>query len=180
MANNRKKIFLIRLLAVCAVSMILASCATGNYLRTEESSSIEMKQTYRLILYGGRFSDDRETLAILDKEGDKYEFIVYAPDYDYRIKKKVPAKEALAIAENFVRFHHSFYRSLLSRILDHSGATIGYEVKPLYFPVDVGFSDVIDVHYSIEGKTVIVKIRLRPEAEDRLFERDTPFIFRRR
>ena len=168
------------LLAVCAVSMILASCATGNYLQTEESSSVEMKKTYRLILYGGRFSDDMETMAILDKEGDTYEFIVYASDADYRIKRKVPGKKALEEAEKFVRFHHSFHRSLLSRILDHSGATIGYEVRPVYFPAGVGFSDVIDVYYRIEGKTVLVKIQLRPEAEDRLFERDTPFIFRGR
>jgi hypothetical protein len=121
-----------------------------------------------------------ETLAILDKEGDKYEFIVYAPDYDYRIEKKVPAKEALKEAEKFVRFHRSFRRSLLSRILDQSGATIGYEVKPLYFPLDVGYSDLIDTYYRIEGKTVIVKIRLSSAAEGRLYERDTPFIFRRR
>jgi hypothetical protein len=170
----------VRLLVFCAVSMMLASCATGHYLRTEESSAIEMKKNYRLILYGGRFSDDMETLAILDMEGDKFEFIVYAPAHDYHIKRKVPAKEALKDAEKFVRFHHSFRRSLLSRILDQSGATIGYEVRPLYFPADVGFSDVIDVYYTIAGKTVIAKIRLRPEAEDRLFERETPFIFRRR
>jgi hypothetical protein len=175
-----KMIYGIRLLAICAVSVILASCATGNYLKTEESSSIEMKKTYSLILYGGRFSDDMETLAILDKEGDKYEFIVFAPAHDYRIKREVPAKEALKEAEKFVRFHHSFRRSLLSRILDQSGAIIGYEVRPLYFPADAGFSDVIDVYYSITGKTVITKIRLRPEVEDRLFERDTPFIFRGR
>jgi hypothetical protein len=176
-----KMIIGIRLFAICAVSVILASCATGNYLRTEESSSIEMKKTYSLILYGGRFSDDMETLAILDKEGDKYEFIVYAASADnYRIKRKVPAKKALEEAEHFVQFHHSFRRSLLSRILDQSGATIGYEVKPLYFPLDVGYSDLIDTYYRIEGKTVIVKIRLSSAAEDRLYERDTPFIFRRR
>jgi hypothetical protein len=175
-----KMTFGVRLLVVCAVSVILASCAAGNYLRTEESSSIEMKKTYSLILYGGRFSDDRETLAILDKEGDKYEFIVYASQDDYRIKRKVPAKKALAMAEHFARFHHSFRRSLLSRILDQSGATIGYEVKPLYFPLDMGYSDLIDTYYRIEGKTVIVKIRLSSAAEDRLYERDTPFIFRRR
>jgi hypothetical protein len=175
-----RMIFGIRLLAVCAVSVLLASCATGNYLRTEESSSIEMKKTYSLILYGGRFSDDMETLAILDKEGDKYEFIVYASQDDYRIKRKVPAKKALEEAEHFVRFHHSFRRYLLSRILDQSGDTIGYEVKPLYFPLDMGYSDLIDTYYRIEGKTVIVKIRLSSVAEDRLYERDTPFIFRRR
>ena len=169
-----------QLLAICAVLMILASCATGNYLRTEESSSIEMKKTYSLILYGGRFSDDMETLAILDKEGDNYEFIVYAAEHDYRIKKKVPGKKALEEAQKFVRFHHSFRRSILSRILDRDGATIGYEVKPLYHVLDIGYSDVIDVHYRIEGKTVITRIRLIPEAEDRLFERDTPFIFKGR
>ncbi len=178
MMNNM--IFGIRLLAICVVSTILASCATGNYLRTEESSSIEMKKTYSLILYGGRFSDDMETLAILDKEGDKYEFIVYASADDYRIKRKVSAKKALEEAEHFVRFHHSFRRSLLSRILDQSGDTIGYEVKPLYFPLDVGYSDLIDTYYRIEGKTVLVKIRLSSAAEDRLYERDTPFIFRGR
>lgn len=175
-----RMIFGIRLFAICAVSVILVSCATGNYLRTEESSSIEMKKTYSLILYGGRFSDDMETLAILDKEGDKYEFIVYASQDDYRIKRKVPAKKALEEAEHFVRFHHSFRRSLLSRILDQSGATIGYEVKPLYFPLDMGYSDLIETYYRIEGKTVIVRIRLSSVAEDRLYERDTPFIFRRR
>ena len=176
----KKMIIGIRLLAICAVSVILASCATGNSLRTEESNSIEMKKTYSLILYGGRFSDDLETLAVLDREDDKYEFIVVAPDYDYQIKRKVPGKKALEEAQKFVRFHHSFRRSLLSRILDQSGATIGYEVKPLYFPADMGFSDVIDVYYSIAGKTVMVKIRLSSAAEDRLYERDTPFIFRRR
>ena len=170
----------IRLLAVCAVSAILVSCATGNYLRTEESSTIEMENTYSLIYYGGRFSDDRETLAILDKDDDAYKFIVIASEYDYRIEKNVPAKSALAKAEHFVRFHHTFRRSLLSRILDQRGATIGYEVKPLYFPVDVGYSDLIDTYYRIEGKTVMVRVRLRAEAEDRLFERDTPFIFRGR
>jgi hypothetical protein len=179
MAIN-KMIYAIRLLAVCAVSMILASCATGKYLRTEESSSIEMKNTYSLILYGGRFSDDRETLAILDTEGDKYTFVVQAPDYDYRIKRKVPANKALKEAEEFVRFHHSFWRSLVSRILNHEGVTIGYEVKPLYLFADMGFSDVIEVYYSLEGKTVFVRIRLRPEAEDRLYDRHTPFIFRGR
>ena len=45
-----RMIYGIRLLAICAVSVILASCATGNYLRTEESSSIDMKKTYSLIL----------------------------------------------------------------------------------------------------------------------------------
>ena len=74
----KKMIIGIRLLAICAVSVILASCATGNSLRTEESNSIEMKKTYSLILYGGRFSDDLETLAVLDREDDKYEFIVVA------------------------------------------------------------------------------------------------------
>jgi hypothetical protein len=160
--------------------MFLASCTAGNYLRTEESGSIEMKKTYRLILYGSRFSDDRETIAILDKEGDAYEFIIYASADDYRIKKKVPGKKALEEAEHFVRFHHSFRRSLVSRILGPDGNTIGYEVKPLYHILDVGYSDVIDVHYRIEGKTVITKIRLIPEAEDRLYERGMPFIFRGR
>jgi hypothetical protein len=125
--------------------------------------------TYTLILYGGNYSDDLETIAILDREGDPYNFEPYAPDFDYRIKKRVPAKKAMKEAEKFVSFHNSFLRSQISRIIDNNGKTIGYEVRPLYQPLTFGISDVLDVYYWVkEGGRVKVLIRLKQSVEKSL------------
>ncbi len=135
-------------------------------LRTEEARPDEMKGTFTLILYGGNFLDDLETIAMLDAEGDQYVLDPFAPDFDYRMKKGVPAPEAFKEAEKFVNFHPSFWRSQLSRIVDKEGNVIGYEVRPLYQPISFGISDVLDVNYWLKEKgRVKVTIRLIPSIE---------------
>ena len=135
-------------------------------LRTEEARPDEMKGTFTLILYGGNFLDDLETIAMLDAEGDQYVLDPFAPDFDYRMKKGVPAPEAFKEAEKFVNFHPSFWRSQLSRIVDKEGKVIGYEVRPLYRPIAFGISDVLDVNYWLKEKgRVKVTIRLIPSIE---------------
>jgi len=135
-------------------------------LRTEKADAAELKGSFTVIFYGGRFSDDLETFAILDLEGDQYHFEPFAPDFDYRVKKGVPSTEALREAERFVSFHNSFWRSQLSRILDKEGNVIGYELRPLYMPLAYGRSDVMDVSYWIkEGGRVKVTVRLIPAIE---------------
>ena len=77
-------------------------------LKTAAANPSEVKGTFTLILYGGNYYDDLETMAILDREGDGYTLDLYVSDFDYRVIKGVPAKEALAKAEKFIRFHPSF------------------------------------------------------------------------
>jgi len=174
-----KKIFYRHRATLIGISLILTvSCATGIYLRTERAQVTEISGTYTIILYGGRYSADMETIAILDKEGDKYTFEVYAPEFDYKIKHGVPAEEALEEAEKFVRFHHSFWQARLSKIIDPAGKTIGYEIRPLYHPIDFGYSDVLDVYYVIKDSKVIVTISLIPEVQRILFDDDRPFLFK--
>jgi hypothetical protein len=142
------------------------SSAFEKPLKTEEAKAVDITGFFTLILYGGRFSDDLEAIAILDYEGDQYIFEPYAPEFDYRIKKGVPAKEALEVATKFVSFHNSFWRSQLSKIIDNKGNTIGYEVRPLYWPTTFGLSDVLEVNYWLkEGNKVKVTIRLTPSVE---------------
>lgn len=174
-----KKIFYRHRATLIGISLILTvSCATGKYLRTEAAKVTEISGTYTIILYGGRYSADMETIAILDKEGDKYTFEVYAPEFDYKIKHGVPAKKALEESEKFVRFHHSFWQARLSKIIDPSGNTIGYEIRPLYHPIDFGYTDVLDVRYVIKDSKVIVTISLIPEVQRILFDDDRPFLFK--
>jgi hypothetical protein len=149
---------------------ISSSFAFDKPLKTIEASPAEIMGTFSLILYGGRFSDDVETIAILDFEGDGYTLEPFAPDFDFRIKKGVSAKEALEQAQKFVSFHHAFWRSQLSRITDNEGNAIGYELRPLYLPFYFGVSDIFDVYYWLEENGRIkVTIKLIPFVERRRF-----------
>ncbi|OGW36910.1 MAG: hypothetical protein A2Y97_05265 [Nitrospirae bacterium RBG_13_39_12] len=142
------------------------SFAIERPLNTLEATAADITGTYTLILYGRGFSDDLETIAILDKEGDQYTFEPYAPDFDYILKHQVKAKDALKEAENFISFHYSFWKLQLSRIIDKKGNTIAYEARPLYLPFTFGVSDVLEVSYWFkESGRVKILIRLIPSIE---------------
>ena len=148
-------------LAIMLFILISSSFAFEKPLKTEAASPTDVSGVFTLILYGANYLDDIETVAILDYEKDEYYFEPYAPEFNYKVKKGVAAKEALKEAEKFVSFHNSFWRSQLSKIVDRAGVTIGYEVKPLYRPFVFGFSDILDVFYWLKEKgkvKVIIKL----------------------
>jgi hypothetical protein len=143
------------------------ACVNVAYLRTDKSEPSEISGTYTLLLYGGRYSEDVENVAILDKEGDRYSFEIYAPEYDYVAKKDIPAREALAEAEKHAGSHRSFFRSALRAILDPESNVIGYELRPLYHVQEFGDPDILYIDYALKDDTVIAKIRLKYELEKR-------------
>lgn len=145
--------------------MNITSCAFGNRLHSVGADSAAVTGTFTLILYGCTHSDDLETLAVLDGEGDLYTFEPYAPEFNYRVKQGVPAEEALAEAEHFIMCHNSFQRPRLSRLVDLNGNTAGYELRPLYLPLTFGVADVLDSDYSIKDNKVTITIRLIPSVE---------------
>jgi hypothetical protein len=150
--------------------VFLIGCATAQYLKTEGTNVEDITGTYDLILYGSRQSDDIETVAILKFSGGPYKFEPYAPAFDFRVVKNVPGKEAFEVAKKFVSWHPSFLRSQLSRILDPENRTIGYELRPLYFPIVYGIPDVLDVDYWLKPEGMVtVKIKLKPEIERKFF-----------
>jgi hypothetical protein len=154
------------LFATGLLSIAPDSFAFETSLKTEAANPSEVKGTFTLILYGGNYYDDLETMAILDREGDQYTLDLYKPDFDYRAIKGLPAKEALEKAEKFIRFNPSFWHSQLSKILDDKGDVIGYELRPLYYPITYGSSDVLDVHYWMkEGGRVKITVRLITSVE---------------
>ncbi|MDI6889740.1 MAG: hypothetical protein QMC83_02205 [Thermodesulfovibrionales bacterium] len=171
-----RKIVNIRIVILMFILFLTAedSLAVTKYLKTKEARKEEITGFFTLVLYGGRHINDLETIAFLDKEGDQYEFEPYAPEFDYKIKRESPAEEALNEAKKFVSFHNSFWRSQLSRIIDDKGNTIGYELRPLYYPFVHGRDDVLEVYYRIKNDKVIVEIRLIPEIFNTLFSGDLP------
>lgn len=169
----RKNTFSILLLMTLTVTVLGYTSAEGKSLTTVEAGEIDVPGTFTLILYGGRYYRDAESLALLDLEGDPYTLEPYAPEFDYIVVRGLPAQDALARAEHFLNSQYAFRRSLLSRILDSSGKTIGYELKPFYDPLTFGITDVLDVEYvpRQDGK-VRVYIRLDPAVQGHIFGGD--------
>jgi hypothetical protein len=165
-----------RILSVMLVMASLtafAGCALPEArIHTEPPDEKEISGTFTLILYGGNYLNDLETVAFLDREGDAFTFDIYAPDFDYRTIKGLSATEGLKRAEDFVSRNTSFQRVRLSSIVEAKAGIIGYEVRPLYLPFTYGTDDLLDISYGEEGNKVVVTIRLKPSIENLKSRRD--------
>ncbi len=159
------------LLAVIA-SLTLLACAPGKALRTDVPPSGEVQGTYTLILYGGNYGDDLETIAFLDKEGDRYTLEPYAPEFIFRARKGLTADRALREAGEFIRSHAEFQREQFRSIRDEKGKIIGYELRPLYLPITFGTDDVIDVDYWLKEDRVMIYVKMKPSIEKRIKDLD--------
>lgn len=144
------------------------SCTPGVRLNTRGAQEPEVTGTYTVIFYGCNFFDDLETIAFLDKEDDRYAFEPFAPNFKFKIKKGVPAKEALVEAKKFLNCNTSFSYAQLSRITAPDGYVLGYEVRPLYKPFRYGLDDVLYTDYRLKGDRVVLKIKLDPSIENML------------
>lgn len=158
---------------MCMVSALLVGCVTlgGETMRTRRVSVAPSSGTFSLILYGGRYGEDLESVAVLDKEGDGYTLTPFAPDFDFKVRKGTAAKDALKEAEEFVSWHPNFVSSALSEISDDRGVLIGYELRPLYSPVAYGTLDVLDIIYTRKDDLVYFSIKLKPSVQ-RLIDGD--------
>ncbi len=178
MRNSFRDDRFISISAATLLASLLLSCAGPRYLKTEKSAAEEIEGTYDLVLYGQRYADDFKNVAFLIRQGGKYAFELYAPAFSYTVKKGLTVKKALDEADKWVRFHYAYLASSLSKVLDHDGNVIGYELKPLYSPLAFSYSDVLDVRYIIKNGKVIASVGLKPEiTEERPIE---PFIIRPR
>lgn len=147
-----------------------SACNSLTHLRLKDAKTEDVKGTFTLILYGGRYPNDIETVAILDLEEDQYTFEPYAPEFDYKVKNGIPAKEALNEATDFISHHYAFHSTQLGRITDNKGNTLGYELRPLYMPLEFGTMDVLDINYRTKNNKVIVTIRLTSSVEKMLYD----------
>ena len=143
------------------------SCASERYLNRGRAGYEELAGTYTLLLYGARHMDDLETAAIFDKEGDPYTIEIYAPEFDYIVRKGMTAKDALAEAQAFVKYHRDFARSRFSKLTDNAGNIVGYEMRPLYHAFHIGESDVLYIDYMMKDNKVITNIRLKDNVKER-------------
>lgn len=156
------------LLFPLALFLLIGACAPRQGLRTESAVSTGMSGSYSLTLFGCRYLDDPETVAIFDREGDRYRFEPFSPEFNYRVEKALAPEVALEKARKFINCHTSVHGERLSSISDGHGTVLGYELRPLYFPLTYGVDDILMTDYRMQGDTVVVGIRLIPAVEQML------------
>jgi len=166
--KNRTAKFAGILLAILVA--VLAACATGKPLLTTEAQPTDVKGTYTLLLYGCHYPDDVKDVAYLIDEGSKQPFEIYDIKTSYKIKKGVPSEQALKEAEAFIRcsnrrVSYTGFRS----IPDGAGGILGYEVRPLFFPTEFGFPDIMLINYvQLKDGMIRTYIKLHPDVEKQL------------
>jgi len=141
------------------------SCTKEVRLNTKEARDAEVSGSYTAIYYGCNFLNDLQTVAFLEKEGGKYPFDPFAPDFEYKVKKGLTSNEALETAKKFVSCNSQVRDTQVSRILGPDGETLGYEVRPLYLPYRYGTDDILDLDYRLKDNKVVIMIRLRASVE---------------
>ena len=100
---------------------------------------------------------------MLVDEKSGYTFDVYALDAMYKVKRDIPAVQALIEANTFFHCSAASVRETeLRRIVDPAGKTIAYELKPLYKPLDLQESEVLRSSYVLKDGKVTASFSLDP------------------
>ncbi len=154
--------------AILAFGLVLSSCmgVVRSHLKLETATPSEVTGSYTLILYGCRYPDDLENVAILAKEETASSlFDIYSLPTRYKSKSGLSADDALREAEKFVTCSVHYQQTRFSKIADTEGNVIGYEVRPLYSPIRFGRYDVLDIQYVAHEGRIVVYIKLDPTVE---------------
>jgi len=148
------------------LSVAATACLPGKQLISREAQPSQVTGTYTLFLYGCHYPAQLENVAILVKDESKYPLEIFDIDTSYKVKKGLTAQQALVEAEAFIRCStYSIWQVALREIPDDGGGAIGYEMRPLYSPLEFGFPDVLLISYALKDGKVWAYIRLDPAME---------------
>jgi hypothetical protein len=161
-----KKVFSLTLIALAAAFGLLVSCSAALHLATSAAVPGDITGTYRLYLYGCRFPDDIENMALMVNTAAPFRVNLFVPDTSYRVLENVAGPAALDEARKFISCSvHDTGRSVLRRIVDKNGNTIAFELKPLYSPMEMGTDEVLQTDYFLRNDVLTVGIKLDPTVE---------------
>jgi hypothetical protein len=146
---------IIGLATLLMMTISMQSCVLGTQLNTTSADPKLITGTYTLLLYGCNYPDQIDNVAILVDKNSKYPLEIYDIDTSYSVKNDIPAQQAIAEADAFVRCsNHRVPQTRITRIPDDSNGTIGYEVRPLYVPMEFGTADILIINYSLKNGKV--------------------------
>ena len=152
--------------AYVVLAAALVSCMSSIRLTPSGADPQAVTGTYTLLLYGCRYPADAQNVAFLVSDTSKYPLDIYDLDTSYKVKANVPAQQALNEANSFLRCtSYRLWQTQLQSIPDGSGGIIGYEMRPLYLPLEFGKPDILLINYALRNGKARVYIKLDPDAE---------------
>jgi len=151
------------------LAMTLAACVPGKRLMPSAAKPADMNGTFTLLLYGCNYPSDVKNVAFFVSEDSKYPLDIFDIDTSYKVKKGLTAQQAMDAANLFVRCS-SFrvWQTQLQLIPDDSGGIVGYELRPLYIPYELGAVDAMNINYFLKNGKVITYIELDPDVKRNL------------
>ncbi|HTP04052.1 MAG TPA: hypothetical protein VMM54_02715 [Nitrospirota bacterium] len=163
------------LVMILAAFLLLNSCMAGKRLDIKGTVPADIQGTYALLLYGCKYGNDLENLAILYRDEGPFTFDIYSLPTSYRVIKGLSADEALKQADKFLRCSTDYWKTQLSKIVDREGTIAGYELRPLYAPYQYGHMDVLDISYWLRDSKVTVYIKLDTDTQKSIENNGSPF-----
>jgi len=145
-----------RLLMVLAAALFLMGCYGPSHLKTTYlDDASDVQGTFDVVYYGARFSDDPDSLVVLDVAGDSYKIVPLALEQSYKIETGLPAGEAISKAIAFLK-QNKYYDGVKFRAIHaFGGKIIGYEMMPEYEMTTYISPNPISVNYFMkDGDTV--------------------------
>lgn len=135
------------------------------FLNDIEETAI--KGNFNLIIYGNAFINDPETFVILDRIEEKTLILPYSSSYKYRIYENINEKEVMQIIKDI--FHNPSISFIKYREIKNADSSLGFEIKPVYYPWIFGISEPLETTYKKDLDKVYIFIRLNPRVEKQLY-----------
>ncbi len=134
------------------------SCATGNFLKTEVMTEPDIKGNYTVFLYDEGWL---KKVAVLDLEGDDYEFQILGSTHNYSVTNNVPADTALKESLMFL----NTMQVKLRKVLSEEGRVVGYQLTPQFQITRFGTAEIFENYYRVDNRNVYVSIGLKHSVE---------------
>lgn len=120
------------------ICLLLSSCSIGTQLSTRYQEEPDVsQQKFHLLLVGKETSHDVETVAVLDKVDDKYEFLSGGGIFPHNYHQNLNGEEAFSKGRKFLEQLVILYKIEAYSILSPEGEIIGYELRPYFNPSQV-------------------------------------------
>lgn len=156
---KRPRIIFVAIAKYIAMIITIHACMASSQLVPKQFDPAEIKGTYTLILYGCRYADDLENMAILVDEKSTHPVEVFALDSMYKVKRGLLGQQAVSEANAFIRCSmQPVWQSVVRRIPDNLDGTVGYEIKPLYREITP--PEVLQSSYTLKNGKVTAYINL--------------------
>ncbi len=132
-----------------------------------EVEETAIKGDFNLIIYGNAFTNDPETFIILDRTEEKTLILPYSSSHKYRIYEKISEGEVMQIIKDI--FNNPSISFIKYREIKDSDLSLGFEIKPVYYPWIFGISEPLETTYKKELDKIYIFIRLNPRVEKQLY-----------